>query len=120
MPKNAKNFRACGALRGSLIILRISESEIQMYRLLAYQIFAEMNVSLISMKKIVILLQNPLINAPKVKKNRACGALRWSLIILRIPESEIKMYRLLAFRKSAQISMYRLLTGGFIVNCVVF
>ena len=60
------------ALRWSLIVCRnfshFQDSEIQMYRLLAYQIFAKMNVSLISMKNVVFLLQNPLINGPKVKK----------------------------------------------------
>ena len=71
-----------------------------------------MNVSLISMKNAIFLLVNPLVNAQKVKNFRACGALRGSLIILRNPESEIIMYRLLAFRKSVQMPMYRLLRGG--------
>ena len=71
-----------------------------------------MNVSLISMKNIIFLLGNPLVNVQKVQNFRACGALRGSLIILRISESEIQMYRLLAFRKSVQMSMYRLLRGG--------
>ena len=82
-----------------------------MYRLLACRNFGEMNVSLISMKNMICLLENTLVNGPKVKFFRACGALRGSLIILRISESEIQMYRLLAFRKSVQMSMYRLLRG---------
>ena len=88
-----------------------------MYRLLACRNFGEMNVSLISMKNMIFLLGNPPSKCPKCQNFRACGALRGSLIILRISESEIQMYRLLAFRKSVQMSMYRLLRGGaFIIN----
>ena len=63
-----------------------------------------------SMKNSVFLLQNPLINGPKVKK--FAPAARSGGPLLFRESRIIKMYRLLAFRKSVQISMYRLLAGG--------
>ena len=78
-----------------------------------------MNVSLISMKNVIFLLVNPPSKWSKSQTFSRLRRARWSLIILRNPESEIKMYRLLAFRKSAQMPMYRLLRGAFIVNCLV-
>ena len=71
-----------------------------------------MNVSLISMKNVIFLLANPPSKWPKREIFSRLRRARWSLIIMRISESEIQMYRLLAFRKSAQMSMYRLLRGG--------
>ena len=83
-----------------------------MYRLLACRNFSEMNVSLISMKNVMFLLVNPHSKWSKSQNFSCLRRARWSLIILRIPDFEITTYCLLAFRKSAQMPMYRLLRGG--------
>ena len=64
------------------------------------------------MTNVIFLLANPLVNGQKSQKFSRLRRVRWSLIIMRNPESEIQMYRLLAFRKSSQMPMYRLLRGG--------
>ena len=75
-----------------------------------------MNVSLISMKNVIFLLANPPSKWPKTQKISRLRRARWSLIIMRNPESEIQMYRLLAYQKSSQMPMYRLLRGGRLLS----
>ena len=64
------------------------------------------------MQNVIFLLANPPSKWSKSQIFSRLRRARWSLIIMRNPESEIQMYRLLAFRKSSQMPMYRLLRGG--------